>query len=161
MIEIAHQRRAGIARRHLLRRTAHVDVDDLGACGIGGPGPFGHPSLLTSGELHDMGSLPRRLRPQVCLGVADRQLVARDHFRNHKAGAVLPSQPAEGRVADARHGRHEHAIAELDPANGQRFGQFGDLASINAGPDCFGYHLGSCPFAYILTTPAAGASEKV
>ena len=41
MVEIAHQRGAGRAVGHVLRRATHIDVDDIGARGFG---------FLTRGE---------------------------------------------------------------------------------------------------------------
>ena len=54
MIEIAHQRRAGLAAGDVLGRAAHVDVDDVGAGGLGDPRALGHPVRFAAGELHDM-----------------------------------------------------------------------------------------------------------
>ena len=43
VVEIAHQRRAGLAAGHVARRTAHVDIDDVGAGGFGDPRALRHP----------------------------------------------------------------------------------------------------------------------
>ena len=115
MVEVAHQRRAGVAARHLLGRAAHVDVDDVGA-GVGrGPGALGHPVRLAAGELDDMGAVAGALGPEQRLGVADRQLVSGHHFRDDQPGA-------DRRAPASRNGRSE------TPDIGARSTRFGIVA---------------------------------
>ena len=52
MVEIAHQRRTGLAAGHVARGTAHVDVDDVGAGGLGDPRALRHPVRLAARELN-------------------------------------------------------------------------------------------------------------
>ena len=54
VVEVAHQRRAGIAAGHLLGRAAHVDVDDVGALARGDARGLGHVARLAAGKLHHM-----------------------------------------------------------------------------------------------------------
>jgi hypothetical protein len=49
MIEIAHQCRAGLAAGDMARRTAHVDVDDVGAGGFRNARALRHPMRLATG----------------------------------------------------------------------------------------------------------------
>ena len=58
MVEIAHQCRARLAAGHLASRTAHVDIDDRGAAGLGNACAFAHPARLAPGELHHMNVEP-------------------------------------------------------------------------------------------------------
>src|SRR5258708_6309782 len=64
VIEIAHQCRAGLAAGHMPRRTAHVDIDDVGAGGLGDPRAFRHPPDLAARELNDMRTYSGRLASQ-------------------------------------------------------------------------------------------------
>ncbi len=56
MIEIAHQRRAGLAAGDVARRTTHVDVDDGRAEVFGNARALLHPAGLATGDLHHMQS---------------------------------------------------------------------------------------------------------
>ena len=51
VIEIAHQRRAGLAAGHVPRRTTHVDVDDVGASRFGDPRRLPPSSALRSRQV--------------------------------------------------------------------------------------------------------------
>ena len=59
VIEVAHQRAARQLARHLARRAAHVDVDDVGAEPLGDAGALRHPARLAAGELYDEGDSSR------------------------------------------------------------------------------------------------------
>src|SRR5258708_26667605 len=63
-IEIAHQCRAALAAGHMPRRTAHVDIYDVGAGGLGDPRAFRHPPDLAARELNDMRTYSGRLASQ-------------------------------------------------------------------------------------------------
>ncbi len=63
VVEVAHQRRTGIAAGHLARGAAHVDVDDVGA-GVGrGARALRHPAGFAPGELDDVRPGAGPLRP--------------------------------------------------------------------------------------------------
>ena len=80
MIEIAHQRRTGLASSHMACRTAHVNVDNVRACGFRDPRAFGHPARLAACQLHDVRSDARRLRTQQRHRPAARKVVTGGHF---------------------------------------------------------------------------------
>ena len=54
VVEVAHQRRAGLAAGHGLGRTAHVDVDGVGPVRHGDAGGLGHGLGGAAGELDDV-----------------------------------------------------------------------------------------------------------
>ena len=121
MVEVAHQRRAGIAGRHLARRAAHVDVDDVGA-GVGRrPRAFRHPVRLAPGELDDVRPVARALGAHGRFGRACGKLVAGHHLGDHQAGAEFGRQRAERPIGDARHRREEDPVGDHDRPDRQRF----------------------------------------
>ena len=95
VIEIAHQRRTGLAARHMARRTAHIDIDDFGAGGFGDPRAFRHPSGLAARELNDMRTYSGRLASQPRHRPAIDEIVAGGHFGNDESGAQEPRPDAE------------------------------------------------------------------
>ena len=106
MIEIAHQGRTGEALGHLPRRTAHIDVDDVGAGIDSNACALGHPVRLAPGELDDTGlqrCVQRRLAHHV--DPAAGQRVAGDHFRHDHARPETLRLAAERQIRHARHGR--------------------------------------------------------
>jgi hypothetical protein len=66
------------------RRTAHIDVDDVGASGFGDPRAFRHPTDLASGELNDMRADTGCLASQLGHRPLVYEIVARRHFGNDK-----------------------------------------------------------------------------
>ena len=92
VIEIAHQRRAGIAAGDALGRAAHVDVDDVGA-GASASRGLAHPARVAAGELDDVRGDPP-LGPQARLGRPEHELVRRDHLGD--------DEPAPKRLAIRR-----------------------------------------------------------
>ena len=85
MVEVAHQRRAGGAVGDLLRRAAHIDIDDGGALRLGDAGALGHAAGFAAGQLHDMDGDPRPVAAQAGLALAFGQAGAGGHFRDHQA----------------------------------------------------------------------------
>jgi hypothetical protein len=63
VIKIAHQRRSGLAARHMARRTPHIDIDDFGSSRFGDAGAFGHPPDLAAGELNHVRTYSGGLAP--------------------------------------------------------------------------------------------------
>ena len=120
VIEIAHQRRAGLAAGHVARRTAHVDIDDFGAGGFGNPRAFRHPADLAARELNDMRTDSGRLAAQPRHWAAVDEIVAGGHFGNHKSGAERCGQTPKRRIGDARHRRQKDPIGDLNIAYFQR-----------------------------------------
>ena len=92
---------------HVPRRAAHVDVDDVGAGGLGDPRALRHPVRLAAGKLHDVRADAGRLAAQPRHRPALREIVARGHLGHDQAGAELRGQPAERRVGDAGHRREQ------------------------------------------------------
>ena len=80
MVEVAHQGRAGLAAGDVAGRTAHVDVDDIGALGLGDPGALAHPMGLAAGELDhvraDAGGFAAQPGHPVTIG----EFIAGGHF---------------------------------------------------------------------------------
>jgi hypothetical protein len=101
MIEIAHQRRARRAVRHLLRRAAHVDVDDVGALPFGDARALRHPIRLAAGKLHDMDADAAAFAAHGGFALALHQTRAGGHLRHDQTRAQALGQPAERRVGDA------------------------------------------------------------
>ena len=58
MIEIAHQRRAGLTVGHMLGRAAHIDVDDVGAGGFSDACALRHPVRFAARELNGVDGNP-------------------------------------------------------------------------------------------------------
>ena len=119
VIEVAHQRRAGLAAGHMARRAAHVDIDDVGACGFGDPGAFCHPMRLRNRRAEPRGGRCRRRRAHVD--------IARGPLRRGLGSpssrirpALRPSRAARrrnGASRDARHRRQKDVVGQCDIAN--------------------------------------------
>ena len=123
VVEVAHQRRAGIAAGHLLGRAAHVDVDDVGALARRDARGLGHVVGLAAGKLHHVDRQARMADTGGAALPALGELAARHHLGNDQSGAVPIGAQAEGLVGDARHRRQEHPVADFDAADIQRLGQ--------------------------------------
>ena len=66
----------------MLRRAAHVDVDDRGAGALGDARAFGHPARFAAGKLHDMqaGAVVFEAPPGDAFAFSERG--AGRHFRD-------------------------------------------------------------------------------
>ncbi len=92
----AHQGRAGIAVGDALGRAAHVDIDDVGASGIGDLGAaLPHPLGLATGELHDMRQRAGLAELAHHLVLAGGEGVAGDHFETTRPA---PKRSARRRI---------------------------------------------------------------
>ena len=87
VIEIAHQRRAGLAAGHMTCRATHVDVDDVGAGGFRDPRALRHPLGLAAGELNHMRADAGRLAAQPRHRPAVDEFVAGGHLGHDQPGA--------------------------------------------------------------------------
>ena len=120
----AHEPRAVPALGHLGDRTAHVDVDDLGARDLGGQssGLF-HAGRVAAEDLGGGGMLDL---PQLEQGDGFFVLVAErlgaDHLGDGVAAAQLPANRAEAQIGDAGHGGQD------------QFGRYGDAANVQKDP---------------------------
>jgi hypothetical protein len=118
VVEIAHQRGAGRAVGHVLRRATHIDVDDGRAGAFRNARALRHPVRLAAGKLNDMqsgtviGDTPARDVLFLVFVLGERR--ARGHFRNDEAGAERRRLPAERRVGYAGHRRQQHRIRQFD-----------------------------------------------
>ena len=117
MIEIAHQRRAGLAAGDVARGTAHVDVDDVSAGSFRDPRAFGHPVRFAAGELNDVGPYSGRLAAQTRHRPAINQIIAGGHLGNDQTRAKRSRQPSKRRVGNPRHRRQQNPVGDLDIAN--------------------------------------------
>ena len=117
MIEIAHQRRAGLAAGDVARGAAHVDIDDVGAGGFGDARAFRHPMRFAACELNDVRPYPGRLASQNRHRPAMDEIVAGGHFGNDEAGAKRGCEPPKRRVGNPRHRRQQDPVSDLDIAN--------------------------------------------
>ena len=117
VIEIAHQRGAGLAAGDVAGRTAHVDVDDVGAGGFRDPRALGHPVRLAAGKLNDMRADARGLAAQQRHRAAVDEIVAGGHFGDDETRAKCSGQTPERRVGDARHRRKHDPVGDRDVTN--------------------------------------------
>ncbi len=140
MVEIAHQGGTGLAAGHMPRRTAHVDVDDVGAGRFRDPRAFGHPVALAAGELHDMGANAGCLTTKPGHRLAVYEVIAGGHLGYNEPGAKARGQTPERGVGDAGHRREENPVGELNVAYFQRLRALaiqaghGSLVSLAAAP---------------------------
>ncbi len=116
MVEIAHQRRTGLAAGHVPRRTAHVDVDDVGAGGFRNPRAFRHPAGLAARELNDMRTYSGRLASQPRHRAAIDEIIAGGHFGDDESGAKRSRQTPKRRVGNAGHRREKDPVGDLNIA---------------------------------------------
>ena len=120
MIEIAHERRTGIAAGHLLGRTAHIDVDDVGALARCNARRFRHVSSLAPGKLHDVNIEAGMPDPQSRTGPAFRQFAARNHLGDDQTCSVRVGAHAHRVIGDAGHRCEEDPVADGQGADPQR-----------------------------------------
>jgi hypothetical protein len=120
VIKVAHQCGAGLTAGHVAGRTAHIDIDDVGARGFGDPRALRHPAGFAARELNDMRAYSGCLAAQTRHRTTVDKIVAGGHFRNHKAGAKGCRQTSKGCVGDAGHGREKNPVGDLNIAYFQR-----------------------------------------
>ena len=120
MIEIAHQRRAGLAAGDMTRRTAHVDIDDVGAGRFRDPCALRHPMRLATRELDDMRADAGCLAAQKRHRPAVHEFVAGGHLGDDQSGAEGGGKPSKGGIGDAGHRRQENPVGDSNLAYFQR-----------------------------------------
>ena len=117
VIEIAHQCAAGELAGDLAGRTAHVDVDDVGAEPFRDAGTLGHPVRFAPGKLHGEGTLARKLGPAQHVAALAHQFFAGDHLGDDKPRPKPVCGLPERQIRDARHRGQHHAVREADRAD--------------------------------------------
>ena len=97
-------REPAAALQHLLRRAAHVDVDDLGAARDVVLRGVGHQRGIGPGDLHGNGAHFAAMigAPLRFLG-APQSRIRRDHLRHRVARAVALAELPEWTIGDPRH----------------------------------------------------------
>ena len=120
MIEVAHQRRAGLPVGDVLGRTAHVDVDDLGARAFGDARALRHPARLAAGKLDNVDADTLSFGAQHSIAAAFDQRIACGHFGDDKTGAKLRYQTTKRGIGDARHRRQHDVIPHCNGADAER-----------------------------------------
>ena len=99
---------------HLLGRTAHVDVDDLGAGIDVAARGLGHHQRIETGDLHHArAGLAAMIHATSRFRRVPQPHVGAEHFRCGEAGAESAAQNAKRTIGDSRHGR-EHDIGAQD-----------------------------------------------
>ena len=121
-VVVGEQRRPGAGLADLADRTAHVDVDQVGA-GLGDDrGRRAHHLRVLAEELD---------RDRVLVGMEAKQLLqgalvpvvepeARDHLRDGQPGPVPPRLQPHEPVADPGQGGEQDAVGDLDVADPER-----------------------------------------
>ncbi len=156
MVEIAHQGRARQLARHLARRAAHIDVDDVGAQLLGRPRALPHPARLAADKLYDerLAVGARSLAPR--LEARRRQLLAGDHLGYDQTSPVAQRQPPERGVGDPRHGREQNGVGQRvrPDANLHRWRSLGTTAC------AFAHKLGMFSMCTSLEQTSAGSGHS-
>ena len=119
MIEIAHQRGAGITVDHALGGATHVDVDDVGSRALGDTRAFGHPAGIASGKLHPVDADPLPVHAHAGVAATLDQALARGHFRYDQTSAKPRCHAPERRIGDAAHGGQEYRVRQTQGADGE------------------------------------------
>ncbi|MNZ14672.1 hypothetical protein D3C78_316010 [compost metagenome] len=115
---ILHQRGACGLVADLLRRAAHVDIDDLGTEFDIGPGRFRQHLRITTGYLDGAGlRIPLVEQAQPRFAAVPQAHVAGDHFRYHHAGTEAAAEQTKRSVGHTRHGGEYHRIGQGIRAN--------------------------------------------
>ena len=110
MVEVPHQRRAGLAIGDMLGGAPHIDVDDLGALRGRNASALGHPPGFAACELHHMVADPRGFQPQPSIALSCSKRRAGRHFGDDETGAEPCRHAAERGIGNAGHGRQQHRI---------------------------------------------------
>jgi hypothetical protein len=108
MVEVAHERRAGLSPGHVPRGTTHVDVDDGGAAVFRDAGALANPMRRAARQLHNVRGEATSLGPQQRIRTALGQVLARGHFGHNQAGPEARDQAPKGRIRHPRHRRQNH-----------------------------------------------------
>ena len=116
VIKIAHQRRAGLAARHVACRTTHIDIDNFSTRRFRDAGAFGHPPDLTARELNNVRAYSGGLAAQPRHGSSVDEIVAGSHFRDDQSGPQRCGQASKGGIRDTRHWRKKNPVSELNIA---------------------------------------------
>ena len=119
----AHQRRAGHAARHQPGRTAHVDVDDVGAEPHRHLGALGHPARLAASKLDDEGRMRRLHRFAQHVTTLAHQRLAGDHLGDDERSTGRVRDVAERQIGDAGHWSEYDRIGEGETADLEGRGQ--------------------------------------
>src|SRR6056297_3521013 len=115
VVEVPEERRARIAAHHLLRRAAHVDVDDARTLRLDHPRRLGLPPRLAPGELHRRVPGPKiQLGPLAHAGLGLHHLLTRHHLAHDEARAEARHDPAERKIGYPRHGGEDHGPRQRD-----------------------------------------------
>ena len=115
MVRIAHQRRAGIAIRHLFGGATHVDVDDGGTLRFGDAGGLGHPMGLAARDLHGGAAcIIAQLGACAHRGLGHHHLGACHHLGHHKTRPEARNEVAKGPIRYARHWRQQDRRRKRD-----------------------------------------------
>ena len=108
---VAHHARAGAASGDLLHRASEVDVDDVGAGGLGHARRFGHRFDQVAVDLDADGAFGLRYFEFFeRLGRVADQAVRRDEFGVDHIGAELLAHRAERRIGDILHRRQKQRL---------------------------------------------------
>jgi hypothetical protein len=98
----------------MTRRTAHVDIDNVGACGLRNARAFRHPTDFAARELNDMRAYSGPLASQPRHRATVDKIAAGGHFRDHESGAQSRGQSPKRRVGNPRHRREQDPIGDLN-----------------------------------------------
>jgi len=113
--------RQGVA--HLLRRAAHVDVDDVGAeAGVVARRLRQHRGIGARDLHRDRAGLAAVVQAQARLARLAQLGPRRHHLGDGQRRAEPARQPAEGAVGDAGHGSNEQPVAQRVGADLHREG---------------------------------------
>ncbi len=110
VIQIAHQRRSGLAVGDVLGGAAHVDIDDRGAGGFRDAGAFGHPMRFAAGELDDVPTATLALDAPLGTALARGKCRTSGHFRDDQTRTQRLDLTPKWGVGDAGHWRQKHRI---------------------------------------------------
>ena len=97
--------------------TTHVDVNDVGACGLCDPRAFCHPVSLAAGKLNDVRSAARGLAAENGHGPSANEIVAGGHFGNDQPRPQCFGKTAERPVGDPRHRRQKNPVGDRNIPN--------------------------------------------
>ena len=114
--EVAHQGGAGAPLEHLVRRAAHVDVDQVGAELLDHPRGVGHGAGVGAVDLdRQRPLLVDEVHQASRLGVARDDRLGGDELHRHQPDAAdAAHQEAEVAIGHAGHGREEERWIDRD-----------------------------------------------
>ena len=113
MVEIAHERRTRCLAGDLAGWTAHVDVDDVGALGLGDSSALAHPVWIGADELYNEWGKTLPFGAAEHVPALGHQLGAGDHFRDHQARPKAMRQLAKWQIAHPGHRSEYDGILKL------------------------------------------------